>query len=145
MRYVRCGKMFQRTSNVSVSTFNSKKKETLLTRNSIDCAHQCMKYVSSGEVCNAFSYDESSLSCELASLSFLEDPLEDGSDGGEKKIMLHSPDVEELPRVCRGGEHCCRPDSPCSEGQGDCNSDRDCAGAAVCGQDNCAKDQIIFN
>ena len=38
--------------------------------------------------CNSYSHDDQSLQCQLASLTFLEDPLEDGSDGGEKKMMV---------------------------------------------------------
>ena len=79
--------------------------------------------------------------CELASLTFLEDPLPDGSDGGEKKVkgeyyylaggltvimkvMVEVGVLDTLPRTCRGGEHCCRPDQPCGEGAGDCNTDQ---------------------
>ena len=111
----------------------------LQTTNSISCAQRCVNYVTSGEECNAFSYNQETLTCELANITFLEDPLEDGSDGGEKRIMLAWPEVDLLPRVCRGGEHCCGPDSPCSLGEGDCNSDQDCAGVSVCGRDNCVK------
>ena len=44
---------------------------------------------------------------------------------------------ETLPRNCRGGEHCCRPDSPCGINSGDCNYDHDCQGVSICGTDNC--------
>ena len=33
---------------------------------------------------------------------------------------------------CRDGEH-----GPCGEGEGDCDSDSECAGPLVCGKDNC--------
>ena len=32
---------------------------------------------------------------------------------------------------------CCSSDSPCGIGEGDCDSDSDCAGALTCGNDNC--------
>ena len=51
--------------------------------------------------------------------------------------MLDSRDLEVLPRTCRGGEHCCRPDQPCGLTEGDCNTDQDCQGVSVCGRDNC--------
>ena len=66
--------------------------------------------------------------CELAQLTFLEDPLPDESDGGAKKIMLEVTAAETLPRTCRGGEHCCRADQPCALNGGDCNHDHDCQG-----------------
>merc|ERR1712130_438598 len=34
---------------------------------------------------------------------------------------------------------CCTSSSPCELGQGDCDSDNDCAGLLVCGIDNCAQ------
>ena len=77
-------------------------------------------------MCNAYSYDENYLTCDLASISYLEDPLPDGSDGGEKKIMVEVKVLDMLPRNCRGGEHCCRPDYPCALNYGDCNHEYDC-------------------
>ena len=53
-----------------------------------------------------------------------QDPLADGLDGGEKVMMLEVVAADSLSRVCRGGEHCCRPDQPCGEGAGDCNTDQ---------------------
>ena len=52
-------------------------------------------------------------------------------------MMVEVTAAETLPRTCRGGEHCCRPDFPCGEASGDCNQDQDCQGALVCGTDNC--------
>ena len=104
----------------------------------IECARQCLHHQSSGSgVCNAYSYSNVSLLCELATLTFLEDPLPDGSDGGEKKVMVASGVLHTLPRTCRGGDHCCRPDDPCALGEGDCNHDHDCQGVMICGEDNC--------
>jgi len=37
---------------------------------------------------------------------------------------------------CQGGDNCCT-NGICSWGQGDCDSDKDCAGELVCGKDNC--------
>ena len=43
--------------------------------------------------------------------------------------------------ACRDPERsltsCCRPETPCGEGGGDCDHDDDCAGNLVCGFDNC--------
>ena len=38
------------------------------------CAHQCHKYQTSSSLCNTYSYDNVSMTCTLASLTFLEDP-----------------------------------------------------------------------
>ena len=74
-------------------------------RSSIDCAHQCLHYQQLGGVCNAYSFSNVSLLCELASLTFLEDPLPDQSDGGEKKVMvaatvLHTVSTQYLHSIC---------------------------------------------
>jgi len=37
---------------------------------------------------------------------------------------------------CDGGDDCCK-DGNCGEGQGDCDSDSDCYGPLVCGNNNC--------
>ena len=41
------------------------------------------------------------------------------------------------PDLTTGNNSCCTTNNLCSEGEGDCDSDADCAGAAVCGTDNC--------
>ena len=38
------------------------------------CAHQCLKYQTSSGLCNTYSFDNVSMTCSLASLTFLEDP-----------------------------------------------------------------------
>ena len=60
----------------------------LKAKNILDCAQKCVHYANTGGYCNAYSHDNNSLDCDLASLTYLEDPLPDGSDGGEKKIMV---------------------------------------------------------
>ena len=106
--------------------------------NYIDCAGKCLHYRNSGQgECNTYSFSPASQVCEIAKLTYLEDPKPDGSDGGEKKVMVDSRVIDELPRTCRGGEHCCRPDSPCPQDAGDCNHDHDCQGVMICGTDNC--------
>ena len=109
----RCGLLYQRTSNISINSFNSMIKTSNFALNNIHCASKCLHDKSLTQSCNAYSFDNASLSCELASLTLLEDPLPDGSDGGEKKIMVEVSSLETLPRTCRGGEHCCRHDQPC--------------------------------
>ena len=43
---------------------------------------------------------------------------------------------------CNEGEKlqikdCCTESSPCDEGQGDCDNDKECKGNLVCGKNNC--------
>ena len=40
---------------------------------------------------------------------------------------------------------CCTDSYPCSMGEGDCDSDTDCAGALVCGTDNCQDFDSAFS
>ena len=130
--------LFQRTNNVSHSSFSSARQHLGKARNVLDCGSKCVYYESSGQgTCNAYSFNDNNEDCELASMTFLEDPLHDGSDGGEKKVMVDVTVLETLPRTCRGGEHCCRPDNPCPLDSGDCNHDHDCQGVMICGTDNC--------
>merc|ERR1712141_450727 len=39
--------------------------------------------------------------------------------------------------ACLGGDTCCTPADPCAVGEGDCDSDADCAGSSTCGTNNC--------
>jgi len=41
------------------------------------------------------------------------------------------------PSGCEGEDHCCSPTNLCSENEGDCDTDADCQGSLVCGQNNC--------
>jgi hypothetical protein len=56
-----------------------------------------------------------------------------------KEIFVSVESVPKLPMHCRGGHHCCNKDhlNMCLEGEGDCNSDTDCAGVLKCGNNNC--------
>ena len=74
----------------------------------------------------------------MAVLDFLEDPLENETP---KDILVDLSVIEEIPMYCRGGEHCCYIGhaNRCGEGEGDCNTDNDCDGSLVCGQNNCLK------
>merc|ERR1711936_395533 len=40
---------------------------------------------------------------------------------------------------------CCTPESPCPEGEGDCEIDNDCAGNLVCGNNNCKQFGSFFH
>lgn len=45
-------------------------------------------------------------------------------------------------QVCNAKKNdwrCCSSSYPCSNGQGDCDSNSDCAGKSICGKDNCKK------
>ncbi len=84
---------------------------------------------------NCFSYDETSKVCDLAYLTFLEDP-----DVGqiEKQIMVDFEAPTYIDKICRGGEHCCNRGklNLCGIGEGDCNTDNDCGGVLMCGKNN---------
>ena len=72
----------------------------------------------------------------MANLNFLEDP----SPGmTSKEIFVNVENIPGLPMYCRGGESCCNKDhkNMCLEGEGDCNTDNDCAGILKCGNNNC--------
>jgi hypothetical protein len=47
--------------------------------------------------------------------------------------------------ACNGGDSCCRSSAQCAVGEGDCDSDTDCAGRLVCGEDNCDQSRDIFD
>ena len=40
--------------------------------------------------------------------------------------------------MCNGQDDgCCTEDTPCIEGEGDCDSNDECLGSLICGDDNC--------
>jgi len=45
----------------------------------------------------------------------------------------------QLAAGCHGGDSCCTDSNPCEVGQGDCDTDDQCAGDLLCGKDNCIK------
>ena len=53
--------------------------------------------------------------------------------------MVLRSSLATLPMTCRGGEHCCARNGVnlCSLNEGDCDSDLDCEGSLVCGDNNC--------
>merc|ERR1719430_430066 len=44
---------------------------------------------------------------------------------------------------CSGGDDCCTPQDPCGNNDGDCDTDDDCAGLLVCGNNNCPQDLFV--
>ena len=52
--------------------------------------------------------------------------------------------IDPANRQCNGVPetdwNCCSSDYPCTLGEGDCDSDSDCAGSLSCGTDNCLAD-----
>ena len=54
-------------------------------------------------------------------------------------MMVLQSSLATLPMTCRGGDHCCARTGVqlCSQDEGDCESDLDCAGSLVCGDNNC--------
>ena len=102
--------------------------------------------------CNAYSYSSGGSDCLLARLEWLEDP--EPGQAEQPGVMVEAG--AGLHMACRGGEHCCQVghqgtrsrqprnilvqgDNQCGEGEGDCNTDQDCAGLLVCGRDNCGR------
>ena len=81
-------------------------------------------------------------------------------------MMVLQSSLETLPMTCRGGYHCCARNDDyhillllyyyyyrndvklCVQDEGDCNTDQDCAGSLVCGDNNCPQSvrgiKIIF-
>lgn len=56
------------------------------------------------------------------------------------------PDPESSVLRCSGQENgCCTSETPCSEGEGDCDSNSDCRGSLVCGHNNCPKKAFDWN
>ena len=57
----------------------------------------------------------------------------------EQTIMVLQTSLDTLPMTCRGGDHCCARNDVklCAQDEGDCNTDQDCAGSLVCGDNNC--------
>ena len=54
-------------------------------------------------------------------------------------MMVLQTSLDTLPMTCRGGDHCCARNDVklCAQDEGDCNTDQDCAGSLVCGDNNC--------
>ena len=54
-------------------------------------------------------------------------------------MMVLQSSLDSLLMTCRGGDHCCARNDVklCAQDEGDCNSDQDCAGSLVCGDNNC--------
>merc|ERR1719500_2650588 len=86
--------------------------------------------------CNAFQWVGQN--CEMAQLTSIGDN-DAGPTSNFQLVMVLISAIGSLTRVCSGGEHCCHMNGGnlCTEGQGDCNEDRECAGLLECGQDNC--------
>ena len=51
-------------------------------------------------------------------------------------LLLEAPTLGDCDPAFNDGS-CCTSDSPCGLGEGDCDSDSDCAGDLTCGNDNC--------
>ena len=57
-----------------------------------------------------------------------------------KIIQLFS--LSFLVQGCTGGDSCCSGSDPCFEGEGDCDSNSDCVGDLVCGNNNCRNGRL---
>jgi len=134
--------LFVPTKNVTDSHWTSAFKRSEPAASLLRCASQCVKYSS----CNAFLWNTNELphTCNLAQLTQLEDTEQGSSSSAQESnpipVMVSVNAVASLTRHCNnGGEHCCHlhGGNLCSEGEGDCNDDRECEGFLECGQDNC--------
>ena len=85
-------------------------------------------------ICFLYSYGNAT--CQMANIKFLEDPLPGMMS---KEIFVKVDTIADMPMYCRGGAGCCNKDhkNMCLEGEGDCNTDSDCAGVLQCGNNNC--------
>ena len=58
--------------------------------------------------------------------------------------MLHVVEIPGIPERCNGiptdEDTCCTSTNPCNAGEGDCDSDSECAVGLTCGNNNCLKD-----
>ena len=136
------------TIDVIVGSWETGLISSSLSLSVLACASLCKE-----SLCNSFKFSQPDSLCQLANLSYLEDP-----DVGETPvtIMISEAEVEGLKLFCRGGENCCGKESNrlCAEGedglgsddddddgdvgQGDCDHDDQCSGLLQCGTDNCA-------
>ena len=99
----------------------------------ISCAAQCQDREARSGNCNAFKFSNETLSCEMAELSFLEDP---GAGETAEVVMVSFRAAVSLPMTCRGGARCCSREEGrvCREGEGDCDEDDQCEGLLECGE-----------
>ena len=127
---------YEASRNISVTQFSSMLRLSLKSESHLACAHQCHYWEEKSGLCNSYHYDEATTTCQLARLTFLEDPAPGETALG---IMVDSSEAEKLEMRCRGGEGCCvRNDVRlCSAGEGDCHRDTDCEVGLVCGDNNC--------
>ena len=65
--------LFQKTTNISSTSFTSARKSSTKAKNILDCGGKCVYYEDSGQgYCNAYSFNEATEVCELASITYLE-------------------------------------------------------------------------
>ena len=123
-------------SFINLGNWNNARVETRKGVTVLSCAAMCQYRESKSGNCNAFKFNNQSRSCEMAELTFLEDP----GVGESPSVVMVSQSAAVLPMTCRGGERCCSVEQGrvCAEGEGDCDSDDQCEGLLECGQDNCA-------
>ena len=96
--------LYKATRNISTTNFYSMLTRTVQRLGHLDCAHSCHYWETLEGTCNTYNYEETSRTCNLAKLTFLEDPAP-----GEAwlAIMVDTGVLEGLELRCRGGESCC--------------------------------------
>ena len=128
--------LYTATLNQSTISWGSKVVNSKTASSLLTCAGHCQDRQEEYGDCNSFNYQESSSSCEMGSITYLEDPWP-----GESmvRLMVVEEVLDSLKMYCRGGDGCCGTSTTrlCVAGEGDCDHDGQCAGVLECGNNNC--------
>ena len=128
--------LYTATVNQSSSSWVSRVVDTRPAASLLSCAGHCQDRQEEFGDCNSFAFEEASSSCQMGSITYLEDPSPGDSS---VRLMVVEEVLDSLKMWCRGGDGCCGTSSTrlCQEGEGDCDEDAQCAGVLQCGTDNC--------
>ena len=66
--------LFKASTNISASNFGTYTKKITYAESNIICAHHCAYWETKSSLCNTYNYDKDTKKCQLARLSFLENP-----------------------------------------------------------------------
>ena len=119
------GTLFERTHNISQRNWRTMVTRTFKKQTPGQCASSCIKWEKKNNTCNSWSFESGT--CQLAKLTFLEDPAP-GEGSQQVKFLLFGGSLffpwpwfdclqqvmvpvflrEKIPHFCRGGRHCCR-------------------------------------
>ncbi|XP_023347756.1 uncharacterized protein LOC111716511, partial [Eurytemora carolleeae] len=92
--------VYIKTKNMSESSYSKSVFTSLFKPDLKKCGEYCLHYQSriGSQRCNAFAFDKSSSTCDLAAITFLENPEVAGS---EKEIFVNFDDADTLDMICR--------------------------------------------